>query len=67
VFLLQYRRRSRNAGVVQFLRTHLRQTEVENLGMSALGDENVRRLDVAMHNPFSVRRLQRIRHLNADV
>ena len=43
--------------------TDLRQTEVQNLSVSAFGDENVRRLDVTMHDPLGMRRVQRIRDL----
>ena len=43
---------------------HLRQTEVENLGVAALGDEDVRRLDVAMDDALGVRGVERIRDLN---
>ena len=36
------------------------QAEVENLGVSALGDENVGGLDVAMDNAFAVRGVERV-------
>ena len=39
---------------------HLRQSEVENLGVPAPRDENVRRLDVAMNNALAVRGIQRV-------
>jgi hypothetical protein len=32
--------------------------------MSPLGHKNIRRLDVAMNNPFRVRRIKRVRDLN---
>src|ERR1700690_1424824 len=45
---------------------NLGQAEVENLGVPAFGDKNVRRLDVAMPNAFGVRRFEGIRNLNPD-
>ena len=41
-----------------------RQAKVEHLHLSAVADEKVGGLDVAMHNSFGVRRLQRIGDLN---
>ena len=40
------------------------QPEIENLGMVALGDENIRRLDVAMDNVLGVGRLERVGNFN---
>jgi hypothetical protein len=40
------------------------QTEVENLGVSAGADEEVRRLDIAMNDAPGVRRIERIGHLD---
>jgi hypothetical protein len=45
-------------------RLHLRQTKIQNLGVSAFGDKNVRRLDVAMHDTLGMRRVQRIGNLD---
>ena len=45
---------------------HLRQTEVENFGVSALGDENVGRLDVAMNNALGVGGVERIGDFDAQ-
>ncbi len=42
----------------------LRQPEIENLGVSALGNKDVGRLDVAMNNAFRVRRIQSVRDLD---
>ena len=47
-------------------RRNLRQSKVQNLGVSALGDEDVRRLDVAMNDAFGVRRVQRIGNLDGE-
>ena len=47
-------------------RLHLRQTKIQNLGVSAFGDKNVRRLDVAMHDPPGMRRVQRIGNLDGQ-
>jgi hypothetical protein len=40
--------------------SHFGQSEVENLGVAALGDENIRRLDVAVDNALGVRSVERI-------
>jgi hypothetical protein len=37
---------------------HLGESEVENLGRATLGDENICRLDVAVHDAFGMRRIQ---------
>jgi len=36
------------------LRSQLRQTKIENLRVASLGDEDIRRLDVAVNNAFRV-------------
>ena len=41
-------------------RRNLGKAEVENLGVIAIGDENVRRLDVAMHDASGVRGVERV-------
>ena len=43
---------------------HLRQAEVENLGMTALGDKDIRRFDVAVDDAFRVRSVERVGNLN---
>ena len=43
------------------------ETEVENLHLAALGDENVCRLDVAVHDALGMRRLQCVRDLQSPV
>ena len=42
----------------------LGQSEVEDLGMTALGDKNVGRLDVAMDDALGMRRVERIGNLD---
>ena len=42
------------------------QPEVENLGVAAAGDEQIRRLDVAVDDPGGVRRLERIGDLDRE-
>src|SRR5580698_6441183 len=42
----------------------LGQTKVQNLGMSAFGDEDVRGLDIAMDDAFGVGRVERVRNLD---
>src|SRR6266851_5063362 len=45
----------------------LGETEVEDLGLAARVDEDVRRLDVTVNDSLGMRRLERIRELNADI
>src|SRR5271169_261146 len=45
----------------------LRQTEVQDLGFAPIGDENVRRFDIAMDDPFFVSRGQTISDLRCEV
>jgi hypothetical protein len=42
------------------------QTEIENLGVSALGDKNVGGLDVAMDDALGVRGVEAVCNVNAD-
>jgi hypothetical protein len=44
--------------------TYLRQPEVENLGVPALGDEEVSGLDIAMHDALGVSRVQCVGNLD---
>ena len=44
----------------------LGQSEIENLGVPALGDENVRGLDVAVDDAFGVRGVERIGNLDGE-
>ncbi len=47
-------------------RSNFRQPKIQNLGIPALGDENVRRLDVAVHDAFGMRRIQSVRDLDGE-
>ena len=42
------------------------QSEIEDLCLAALGDENVRRLDVAVHDSFGMRRVERVGHFDGE-
>ncbi len=43
---------------------YLGQPEIKNFGVPAVGYEDVRGLDVAMHNAFGVRGVERIGDIN---
>ena len=45
---------------------HLGQSEIQNLGVSALGDEDVSGLDVAVDNAFGMGCVERIRNVDAE-
>ena len=47
-------------------RCDLGQPEIEHLGMPALGDKDVARLDVAVNDPFGMRGIQCIGNLNSQ-
>ena len=47
-------------------RLHLGQAEIENLGVPALGDEDIRGLDVAVNNAAGVRRIEGVGDLDAQ-
>ncbi len=49
------------------LRRELGQAEIENLGLAALRDEDVGRLDVAMYDPAGVCRVERVGDLDGDI
>ena len=46
---------------------HFRQAEVQNLGVAAIGNEDIRRLDIAVNDAFRVRGIQRIGNLDRQV
>ena len=48
-------------------RRQLGQTEIQNLGVASLRDENVGGLDVAVDDAFSVRRVQSFRNLDRSI
>ena len=43
------------------------QPEIQNLSVTALRHENVRRFDVAVNDALAVRRVQRVRNLDAEI
>lgn len=45
----------------------LRETEIENFGVAALGDEKVGRLDVAMNNTSAVRGVERVSDFDGEL
>ena len=45
---------------------NLRQSEIKNLGMATLGDEDVCRLDVAVDNTFSVSGVERVGDIDCN-
>ncbi len=49
------------------LRGELGQPEVQDLHLTAFRDEDVCRLDVPVENPFGMRRIQGIGHLDTDI
>ena len=50
-----------------FLLEDFRQTEVQNLDLAVLGLLDVGRFEIAMNNPFLVRRLERLGDLGGDL
>src|SRR4029077_7747851 len=42
------------------------QAKIQDLGMTALGRKNICRLNIAMHDPLRVRRIERIGNLDAE-
>ena len=43
------------------------QSEIQNFGMSAIGHENVRGLDIPVDDALGVRGVERVRHLHTEV
>ena len=48
-------------------RAHLGQPEIQHGDVAARRDHDVGRLDVAVHDAFGMRRIERVGHLNGDV
>src|SRR5262249_13523309 len=46
-------------------RTQLRQAEIQDLGVTALGHEDVRRLDIAVNDAGGMRSIESIRNVNS--
>ena len=53
--------------IVCLVLPEFRQTEVQNLCLSLLRNENVRRLDVAMHDALAVRAVESVQNLNREI
>jgi hypothetical protein len=47
-------------------RAEFGQAKIEDFGVAALGDEQVGRFDVAVHDPFRVRGVQRVGDLDSE-
>ena len=47
--------------------TYFGEAEVENFGVAALGDENIRRLDVAVDDALGVRGIERVGNFDGEV
>ena len=48
-------------------RDELRQTKIQNFSLTPFRDEDVARLDIAMHDPLSMRGAQGVRNLDAPL
>ena len=59
-------RKGRHArpGIIATARTDLGQSEVQNLRVAASGDEQIRRLDIAVDDPGGMRRFERVGDLD---
>src|SRR5277367_6496772 len=42
------------------------EAKIKNLGVSALGDKNIRRLDIAVHDAFGMGGIKRVRNLDTE-
>jgi hypothetical protein len=60
------RAKRRNLARRTACKTDLRQPKVKHLGVSALGNENVRRFDVAVDDAFCVGCVERVRNLDSQ-
>ncbi len=59
-------RRHGRPGVIAAARTDLGQPEIQNLRVPAAGDEQIRRLDVAVDDAGGVRRFERVGDLDRE-
>ena len=57
----------RGIGIRSCLCLLLRQTEIQNFGVPALGHKYVRRLDVSVDDAFPVRRVESLRNLDGQI
>ncbi len=48
------------------LERHFSQPKIEHFYLATVADKDIRRFNIAMHNALRMRRIQRIRNLNAQ-
>ena len=66
VHRIRLRVKRRNSARRTACETDLRQPEIQNLGVSALGDKDVGGLDVAVDDAFGVGRIERVGNLDGQ-
>jgi len=67
VFFAHRRRARFRPHGFQFASDHLGQSEIKNLGMATVSDEDVCRLDVPMDDALGVRRIESVGDIDADL